>query len=207
MRQPMSPISAYTSALGTRPPLHVVVGLYDLAIVHISRAAEAADRRDYEQQFNEGLKAAQILNGLSCCLDMQRGGRVAESLRDLYQAVVSALLRSVGKRNAAIACLRLAGAVRQTRNAWAEIAKLPLTKDPVTITKREDQPIRKREDQPIRDSGFTSQTQSVMNTSRRGSLTSAENNRKLEKIERPSDVTRGLSGKSPEARRRSVDLA
>ncbi len=199
MRQPMSPISAYTSALGTRPPLHVVVGLYDLAIVHISRAAEAADRRDYEQQFNEGLKAAQILNGLSCCLDMQRGGKVAESLRDLYQAVVSALLRSVGKRNAAIACLRLAGAVRQTRNAWAEIAKLPLTKDPVTITKREDQ--------PIRDSGFTSQTQSVMNTSRRGSLTSAENNRKLEKIERPSDVTRGLSGKSPEARRRSVDLA
>jgi len=195
----MSPISAYTSALGTRPPLHVVVGLYDLAIVHISRAAEAADRRDYEQQFNEGLKAAQILNGLSCCLDMQRGGKVAESLRDLYQAVVSALLRSVGKRNAAIACLRLAGAVRQTRNAWAEIAKLPLTKDPVTITKREDQ--------PIRDSGFTSQTQSVMNTSRRGSLTSAENNRKLEKIERPSDVTRGLSGKSPEARRRSVDLA
>jgi flagellar protein FliS len=199
MRQPMSPISAYTSALGTRPPLHVIVSLYDLAIVHISRAADAADRRDYEQQFNEGLKAAQILNGLSCCLDMQRGGKVAESLRDLYQAVVSALLRSVGKRNAAIACLRLAGAVRQTRNAWAEIAKLPLTKDPVTITKREDH--------HIRDSGFTSQTQSVMNTSRRGSLTSAENNRKLEKIERPSDVTRGLSGKSPEARRRSVDLA
>jgi flagellin-specific chaperone FliS len=199
MGQNMSPLSAYTNALGTRPPLHVIVGLYDLAIVHISRAADAADRRDYELQFNEALKASQILNGLCCCLDLKRGGKVAESLRDLYQSVVSALLRSVGKRTAAIACLRLASAVRETRNAWAEIAKLPLTKDPVTITRTADP--------APGDSGFTSQTQSVMNTSRQGRLTAAENNRKLEKIERPSDVTRGLSGKSPEARRRSVDLA
>jgi flagellar protein FliS len=199
MRQPPSPISAYTNALGTRPPLHVIVGLYDLAIVRISRAADAADRRDYEQQFNESLKAAQILNGLSGCLDMKRGGKVALSLRDLYQTVISALLRSVGKRNSGIACLRLAAAVRETRNAWAEIAKLPLTRDPVTITKIED-PAGKA-------SGFTSQTQSVMNVSRRSNLTAAENCRKLEEFERPSDVTRGLSGKSPEARRRPVGMA
>jgi flagellar biosynthetic protein FliS len=200
MKPQSSAISAYTNALATRSPLHAVVGLYDLAIVHIVKAADAADRRDYEQQFNESMRAAQILNGLSCCLDMNRGGTVAISLRDMYQAVVSALLRAVGKKTATVACLRLAEAVRLTRNAWAEIAKLPLSVKSMEIT-----PLNTGE--VMEATGFTKQKQSVMNSTRQGKLGLSKDNRKLETFERPSDATSGLSGKSPEARRRSIDMA
>jgi len=135
MKQPKSPLAAYNTALGTRPPLHVIVGLYDLAIIHIVRAADAAEQRDYERQFNEAMRAAQVLNGLSGCLDMKRGGNVAVSLREMYQTVIAALLRSVGKKQATIASLRLAEAVRLTRNAWAEIAHLPQSVKPLEITR------------------------------------------------------------------------
>jgi flagellin-specific chaperone FliS len=198
MRQKSSPLSAYTNALGTRPPLHTVVGLYDLAIMHILKAADAAYRQDWEQQFNHSMKAAQVLNGLSCCLDMKRGGTVAVSLRDMYQTVVSTLLRAVAKKTGAVACLRLAEAVRLTRNAWAEIARLPLSVRPMEIT-----PIAQGEVSAT----FTRQKQSVMNNTRQGNLGPKQNNRKLERFERPSDDTSRLSGESPEARRGSVDMA
>lgn len=200
MRQKPSPISAYTSALGTRPPLHAVVGLYDLAIVHTIRAADASHRRDPEQQFNEALKAAQILNGLSCCLDMKRGGDVAVSLRDMYQTVVAVLMRAVANRDAAQTYLQLAEAVRLTRNAWAEIAKLPLSVKPLTITPLEPETASAA-------SGFTSQKQSVMNLKGQGRLGLSQNDWTLERLERPSNATSGLSGKTPEIRRKSVDLA
>jgi|LNAP01.1.fsa_nt_gb flagellar protein FliS len=139
MDRPGAAIAAYRTALRTVAPLHLVVMLYDGALVRIASAAEAAYRRDYEKQFNEAMRAAQILNGLSCCLDMQAGGKVAISLRDMYQAVCAALLGSVGKKNGGESCQKIASAVRLTRNAWAEIAKLPLAADPITITKIADE--------------------------------------------------------------------
>jgi len=204
MRQRSTPISAYTNALGTRPPLHAVVGLYDLAIAHTIRAAEASDRRDPERQFNEALKAAQILNGLNGCLDMKQGGTVAVSLREMYKAVVAVLMRAVGKKDATQAYLRLAEAIRLTRNAWAEIAKLPLSVKPLTImpvaTAGPGEP-------PAEVSGFTSQKQSDMNLPRQGRMGLSPNDWTVEKVERPSNATSGLSGNTPEIRRKPVDLA
>ena len=198
MRQ-KSPLSAYSNALSTRPPLHAVVGLYDLVIVHILKAADAAHRQDYERQFNEAMIASKILNGLNGCLDMQQGGSVALSLREMYHAVVSALLRSVAKKSGDVACLRLAEAVRVTRNAWAEISKLPLSGKPMEITPVENCPA------PV--AGFTNQKQSGINNTRQSNSGPVQNNRKLETVERPSDATSRLSGKSPEARRRPNDMA
>lgn len=209
MRPKSSPLSAYTNALGTRPPLHAVVGLYDLVIVHTIRAADASHRRDHEQQFNEALKAAQILNGLSCCLDMKRGGEVALSLRDMYQTVVAVLMRAVGKKDATQAYLRLAEAVRLTRNAWAEIAKLPLSVKPLTIAPVPSEPAAPEAAgaSAAAVSGFTSQKQSDMNSRRQGRAGLSRNDWTLEKVERPSNATSGLSGNTPEIRRKPVDLA
>jgi flagellar biosynthetic protein FliS len=199
MRQKSSPLSAYSNALSTRPPLHAIVGLYDLVIIHILKAADAAHRQDYERQFNEAMVASKILNGLNGCLDMQQGGSVAVSLREMYHSIVSALLRSVAKKSGDVACLRLAEAVRVTRNAWAEISKLPLSGKPMEIT-----PIAGED---AKASGFTSQKQSGMNNTRQSNSGREQNNRKLETVERPSDATSRLSGKSPEARRRPNEMA
>lgn len=117
-------ISAYQTAKRAVPPLKGIVLLYDEILKRVSLAAAAARRKDYETQFNEVMYAAKIINGLDGCLDMERGGQVAASLREMYKAVVKALLGSVGRKTGAQACDRLCEAVRLTRDAWAEIAGL-----------------------------------------------------------------------------------
>lgn len=120
-------ISAYHKAILTTPPLLAVVMLYDGIMIRTRRAAEAARAGDYETQFNEVLQAAKIIDGLNRCLDMKQGGRVAASLRAMYESVSAALLRSTGKKNGADILDRLVEAVRVTRDAWAQIAGVPVT--------------------------------------------------------------------------------
>ena len=115
-------ISAYQAAILTTPPLQGVVLLYDGVLRAIGNATTAAERKDFETQFNEVMKAARILNGLNACLDIDQGGQVAQNLREMYQALVKALLSSVGRPTGARALRRLAEAVTLTRDAWAEIA-------------------------------------------------------------------------------------
>lgn len=115
-------ISAYQSAILTTPPLQRVVMLYDGILRAIASARTAAERRDYEAQFNDVMKAARIINGLNSCLDMEQGGQVAQNLRDMYQSLVTALLSSVGRPTGAEALRRLSDAVMLTRDAWVEIA-------------------------------------------------------------------------------------
>lgn len=124
MVAPKHAISAYQATLRTLPPLEMIVMLYDGAMHRMTRAAQAARNRDYETQFNETLCAAKILNGLSMCLDMRRGGKVAQSLRDMYKATCSAMMSSIARGPDSDCCDRIIAGLRMTRNAWAEIAGL-----------------------------------------------------------------------------------
>ena len=102
-----------------------VVQLYDTILMHIGRAAQAARKGDFQMQFDEVMSATRIIDGLNRHLDMEKGGQVAINLRDMYQAVSRALLRSVGKEDAGEACDRLVSGLKDTRNAWAEICGMP----------------------------------------------------------------------------------
>lgn len=102
-----------------------VVQLYDTILLHVGRAAEAARKGDFQVQFDEVMNATRIVDGLNRCLDMNEGGQVALNLRDMYESVSRALLRSVGKPSAEEACEKLIMAMRNTRNAWAEISGMP----------------------------------------------------------------------------------
>lgn len=125
MNQLKYSISAYQAARRTVPPLTAVVLLYDEVLKRIARAAAAARRNDFNGQLHEVMAATKILNGLNNCLDMDVGGTVAVSLREMYQAVIHALFGTVGRPAGAEACDRLSDAVRLTRDAWAEIAGQP----------------------------------------------------------------------------------
>ena len=127
MNQSRYAINAYQTAQRTLPPLKVVVMLYDGILVRISRAADAARRGDYQKQFEYVMSATRIIDGLNRHLDMERGGQVAVNLRDTYESVARCLFRSVGKETAAEACDRLVIAVRELRDAWAEIAGMGAT--------------------------------------------------------------------------------
>jgi flagellar secretion chaperone FliS len=115
-------ISAYQSAQRTTPPLTAVVMLYDGILVRIMKAAESARQGDFQTQFESVMSAARIIDGLNRHLDMERGGEVATRLRDTYESVARALFRSVGSKKAPEVCDKLAVAVRELRDAWAEIA-------------------------------------------------------------------------------------
>jgi len=118
--------NASTSSATIEASPSAVVKLYDTIMMHINKAGAAASIGDYQTQFTEVMSATRIIDGLNRCLDMDKGGKTAQSLRDMYEAVSRALLRSVGKTTGAEACQRLVGAVAETRDAWATIAGLPL---------------------------------------------------------------------------------
>jgi flagellar biosynthetic protein FliS len=119
----MSTIQSNPSAVIESSPT-AVVQLYDTILLHVGRASEAARKGDFQVQFDEVMNATRIVDGLNRCLDMTQG-QVALNLRDMYESVSRALLRSVGKPSAEEACDKLIVAMRDTRNAWAEICGVP----------------------------------------------------------------------------------
>jgi Flagellin-specific chaperone FliS len=123
---PTRAISAYQTAIQTTPPLQAVVLLYDGVLVRIHNAAEAAGRGDFGEQFNQVMRATEILRALLASLDMERGGTLAPRLRETYEANMQALLRSVGHANATECLRRIADGLRELRNAWSEIAGMPI---------------------------------------------------------------------------------
>ena len=118
-------VSAQPISIETEASPVAVVQLYDTILLHVGRAADAARKGDFQVQFDEVMNATRIVDGLNRCLDMEGGGNVATNLRAMYESVSRALLRSVGKPTAVEACDKLIAAVRDTRNAWAEICGMP----------------------------------------------------------------------------------
>lgn len=102
-----------------------VVQLYDTILLHIARAATAARDGNFQVQFDEVMNATRIVDGLNRHLDMEQGGQIAINMREMYQAISRALLRSVGKDSAGEACDRLIDGLRGTRNAWADMCGMP----------------------------------------------------------------------------------
>lgn len=111
----------------TIPPAMAVVKLYDLVLGHMTEAARHAAAGDVEAQVREVQAAVAILSGLDSCLDMQVGGQVAFNLRDMYQSMARTLEGAVGQPDAALICEKLAEGFRQTRDAWAENAGIPVS--------------------------------------------------------------------------------
>jgi flagellar secretion chaperone FliS len=118
-------IAAYRGASVAVPPIKVIVKLYDTAIVRLERAVLALEARRFEDSFNNVTAVASILRGLSYNLDFERGGEIAVRLRAMYGRNILALVRSVGKPDAVTRFRLIGKGLRDLRDAWSEIAKLP----------------------------------------------------------------------------------
>lgn len=121
-------MSDTSNASHAAPQSLAVVQLYDTALKHVASAVEGVKKGNYEVQMNEIAAAVRIFNGLDSSLDMEAGGAVAQNLRDMYQAVSKTLLSTIGQDNAIEICERMIQAVKETRNAWAEVAGAPLVR-------------------------------------------------------------------------------
>lgn len=117
-------LAAYRSANQTLPPLRVVVLLYDEVLVCLRAAAEAAERGDFGAQFEQVRHATDILRVLLAALDLERGGVLAERLRDGYESNMVALMSTIGKPNASECLARIGNGLRELRDAWREVASM-----------------------------------------------------------------------------------
>ncbi len=117
-------VSAYQTAKRTAPPLVAVVLCYDDVLTRLGNAARAGWKKDYETQHAEVSRASMILTGLCSAVDVETGGDVAVRLQDLYNTLIVTLNRLVAKRDAPEQYRKIAEALIETRNAWAEIANL-----------------------------------------------------------------------------------
>lgn len=118
-------ISAYQSAVMTTPPLQAVVLLYDGILVRIHNAAAAVAQGDYGRQYDETVRAVEIMRGLLAALDLKGGGRLAEGLAETYRVNMRALMACVGRSDSPARLARIAGGLGHLRDAWAEIAGMP----------------------------------------------------------------------------------
>lgn len=120
-----SAINAYQAAIQTTPPLQAVVLLYDGILVRIHNATEAGQKGDFGEQFNQVMRAIEIMRGLMAALDMKRGGDFAIRLRETYEVNMRALMRCVGQPQSADCLKKIGEGLRVLRNAWADIAGMP----------------------------------------------------------------------------------
>lgn len=109
-------------ATQTAPPGQLVLMLYDGALRFLDRALTGFDRTDPGERnmtINNNLeRAVDIVRELNCCLNTDAGGKLAQTLRDLYDYMERRLLESnFKKRRAGVDEVVIH--LRELRNAWA----------------------------------------------------------------------------------------
>lgn len=83
------PLNSYRQvATQTAPKGQLVLMLYDAALRFLDRAQQGfgfEDPLDFHQTINNNiLRAQEIINELNRCLNLEAGGRLAETMRGLY---------------------------------------------------------------------------------------------------------------------------
>lgn len=110
------------NAVNTASPLQLVIMLYDGAIRFMEQGKLAMADRDLNKQ-NESLQRAQkIIFELMSCLDMAKGGEIAQNLFSLYTYVVNELVDSNIKDDPS-GIDRSLRILRELRTSWDALEK------------------------------------------------------------------------------------
>ena len=118
-----SPWNSYRQiATQTAPPGQLVLMLYDGAIRFLESALTgfaSTDPGERNVTINNNLqRAVDIVRELNCCLNTDVGGKLAQTLRDLYDYMERRLLESNFKKKR-VGVDEVIGHLRELRNAWA----------------------------------------------------------------------------------------
>lgn len=82
------------AAVTSASPLQLIVMLYDGSLRFMEAGKRAMELGDYYKQ-NENLSRAQkIVTELTCSLDLQKGGEIAQNLAALYNFVYNQLVEA-----------------------------------------------------------------------------------------------------------------
>ncbi|NCA72389.1 MAG: flagellar export chaperone FliS [Sphingobacteriia bacterium] len=121
-----NPAAAYTrvaleTGVDTGDPHHLILMLYDGALLQIGIARCALERGEAPAKGAAIGKAIQIiLDGLKLCLDMESGGELSQRLAALYDYMAERLIHA-NRHNSLPALDEVHGLLTTLREAWAEM--------------------------------------------------------------------------------------
>jgi flagellar protein FliS len=111
-------------ATQTAPPGQLVLMLFDGALGALDRALDGFDKTDIGERnttiHNNLAHAVDIIRELNCSLDLEAGGQLADTLRNLYTYFERRLLESNHKKSRA-GVEDVLPMLRQLRDAWANM--------------------------------------------------------------------------------------
>ncbi|MDE3015906.1 MAG: flagellar export chaperone FliS [Pseudomonadota bacterium] len=111
---------AYAAATQTVARTKQIVLLYDGVIRLVQQAREAIHGQRIEDRFQLLTRASDIITGLQCCLDFDKGGDVARTLHHFY-IDINARIFSVHRSNSLDTCNEIVAELKQMRDTWQEI--------------------------------------------------------------------------------------
>ena len=109
----------------SRTPLELVVMLYDGALVSLSSARAAIERRDIASRRDSIGRALAIISELQSTLNLEQGGEVAAQLDDLYE-FASRRLPDATIKNEVTPVDEVTRVFTTLRDAWQTIAAAPV---------------------------------------------------------------------------------
>lgn len=112
-----------TAATGTAGPAQLVLMLYDGALVRLEIAGESITTGDLDGAHTAIIKAQAIVDELNVTLDVDKGGKVAANLRDLYLYCSSRLIDANIAKDVDIVT-EVAGHLQGLRDAWNQACVL-----------------------------------------------------------------------------------
>ncbi len=98
----------------------LIVMMYEGALKFVSLAIEGIDKKDLSQKGKYINKTHDIINELSCALDMKKGGEVAQKLESLYQFILHQLTRANIKSDRK-ALESIINVLKPLMEAWEEL--------------------------------------------------------------------------------------
>jgi len=116
-------LSAYATANSTVPPLIAVTRLLERATANVQRAREAARDRRFDDAFAELDRTITILSALDSVLDMNRGGDVAQDLRQFYRIMIHQAASIPARPDPAAAAGDVARQLGVMAEAWKTVAE------------------------------------------------------------------------------------
>jgi flagellar protein FliS len=110
------------SAVQSASPLQLVIMLYDGAIRFMRLGQEAMKQADLYRQNEYIQKSQKIVAELMSCLDMQKGGPIAENLFALYTYAYNQMVQANVEDNEE-ALLQSIRVLEQLRESWVELER------------------------------------------------------------------------------------
>lgn len=123
----------------TANPIKQVILLYEKAILCLEEAMElmevsSEDPEQVKRKYEALGRATEILVVLNSTLNMERGGEIAKNLREIYEALISDIVRITAKGDEPETLKKMVKILSDLKEGWEEAEKNIYGRPEATVT-------------------------------------------------------------------------